>query len=513
MPRWIHARAKHILAKNPDMDKSQAFAIATQQSHATGKSPKGYGTEEGKSEAKSKYQDPKSMVKKPNPGNLKTPKLAAATPSLRPSPMWSSVGGSASRSPAWRSQAGFTPPGMKTPAQKLKKSMNTAKFDPNKGLKPVDIKVATVDTMRLNPKPTTKSFRAVAPDPSFRPKTAAEDPKGSSGGKRVALGLAGDVASGGVTYGLSKLMERAVDKEKAMEGAGDLVDRVAKGSKTPVSFDDVVDNGAFIPDMGRRGAGKVHVNPKFKVPSVVAHELGHASIDANRAGRIVQHPFYNLSRAARPLAGFGAGLATGASEDKRVRMAGVLAPAALHLPELGYEAGASILGLRNLRRSGTSRKQLLAAAKGLAPAFGTYLGMTGSTVAAGGVGSGIARLIDEEDGQPKKVAFQMSQYAGASGLPPMRYASGIPAWREPPVKTAGPPPQKVNEDGITTRRGKTAGVLKRANIASPASQLAKNQQVGAPRLTAPPGPSIAQISKPVGFGKPMSGATKGVHSI
>jgi hypothetical protein len=37
MPAWIHNRAEHILAKNPSMPKGEAFAIATQQSHAVGK--------------------------------------------------------------------------------------------------------------------------------------------------------------------------------------------------------------------------------------------------------------------------------------------------------------------------------------------------------------------------------------------------------------------------------------------------------------------------------------------
>lgn len=75
MPAFIHDRAQHILAKNPKMDKSQAFAIATQQSHALGKSPKGYGTSKGKSKAKKKYDKPKQYKKGANPGNLKTPKL------------------------------------------------------------------------------------------------------------------------------------------------------------------------------------------------------------------------------------------------------------------------------------------------------------------------------------------------------------------------------------------------------------------------------------------------------
>lgn len=76
MPAWVHDRAQHLLAKNPSMDKSQAFAIATQQAHKMGKTPKGYGTPEGKKKAKQKYDKPKKEYKKtPNPGDLETPKL------------------------------------------------------------------------------------------------------------------------------------------------------------------------------------------------------------------------------------------------------------------------------------------------------------------------------------------------------------------------------------------------------------------------------------------------------
>lgn len=63
MPEWIHERAKRLQAKNPDMPEGEAFAIATQQSHALGKSPKGYGTVSGKIEAKKKYDTPKDDQK------------------------------------------------------------------------------------------------------------------------------------------------------------------------------------------------------------------------------------------------------------------------------------------------------------------------------------------------------------------------------------------------------------------------------------------------------------------
>ena len=77
MPQWIHSRSEHLLAKNPSMSKSTAFALATQQSHRLGKSPKGYGTALGKRRAKAKYDAPKKeYVKTPNPGGLETPKLS-----------------------------------------------------------------------------------------------------------------------------------------------------------------------------------------------------------------------------------------------------------------------------------------------------------------------------------------------------------------------------------------------------------------------------------------------------
>ena len=77
MPQWMHNRAEHILAKNPSMPKSEAFAIATQQSHALGKSPKGYGTAEGKREARARYDTPKDDRKTDNPGYLESPKMAS----------------------------------------------------------------------------------------------------------------------------------------------------------------------------------------------------------------------------------------------------------------------------------------------------------------------------------------------------------------------------------------------------------------------------------------------------
>lgn len=85
MPAWMHQRAEHILTKNPSMPKSEAFAIATQQSHALGKSPKSYGTLEGRETAKAKYDTPKDDKKTANPGNLSSPKMASVVITTPPS--------------------------------------------------------------------------------------------------------------------------------------------------------------------------------------------------------------------------------------------------------------------------------------------------------------------------------------------------------------------------------------------------------------------------------------------
>lgn len=77
MPKWIHDRADRILADNPTMPKSEAFGIATQQAYATGKQPKkkGWGTMQGKIEAKAKYPDKPEYKKTAGIGSWITKKI------------------------------------------------------------------------------------------------------------------------------------------------------------------------------------------------------------------------------------------------------------------------------------------------------------------------------------------------------------------------------------------------------------------------------------------------------
>jgi hypothetical protein len=107
-----------------------------------------------------------------------------------------------------------------------------------------------------------------------------------------------------------------------------------------------------------------------------------------------------------------------------------------------------------------------------------------------------------------KQAYATSEYSGVMSFGPFPQASMIPAWKHPQLKQSGPPGDSKLEstgDGITPDG--RAHLRKNANVMSPASQLSKSLRIGAPRLKAP-GPSIAQQSKPRGFGVPMPGLTK-----
>lgn len=96
----------------------------------------------------------------------------------------------------------------------------------------------------------------------------------------------------------------------------------------------------------------------------------------------------------------------------------------------------------------------------------------------------------------KKRAFTESAYSGGTGpYGRLKYESGIPSFQAPSLKTAGPPSREKK-------------ALAMAGGLTPAGRLQSARAVGMPKVTAPPGPSIAEISKPIGFGKPLPGATK-----
>lgn len=109
-----------------------------------------------------------------------------------------------------------------------------------------------------------------------------------------------------------------------------------------------------------------------------------------------------------------------------------------------------------------------------------------------------------------KHGFATSQFSGVLGFGPFPAASSIPPWREPPLrKQSGPPgDSQLESTGDLPVPDGRAHLRKNANVTSPSGQLQTSQgSAAAPRLKAP-GPSIAQQSKPRGFGVPLPGLAK-----
>lgn len=140
-------------------------------------------------------------------------------------------------------------------------------------------------------------------------------------------------------------------------------------------------------------------------PAVLAHEMGHASLNKNILGRIIQSTPGRLAfKGTNALPALGIGLATGASKNEKTREYGKYAPAILAAPTLVSEAGASLSGLHKIHKAGGKGKDLLNAGLVLLPAFGTYAGKTLMGVGLAHAGSNLiadVRLQQKKLDKPK----------------------------------------------------------------------------------------------------------------
>jgi len=311
MPAWIHNRAEHILASNQSMPKSEAFAIATQQSHAVGKSPKSYGTAQGRHVAKAKYPTPKDDKKTANPGNLDSPKMAAFASELA---KIAKTGRSSEAKNQRLVGAGLIGGGLA--------SATVGSHIINKVLRSPAVGSAL---------PLFDKLKANAHIPIHGPEMAA-------GSKAEAANAMINNMRGNAAW------------------------------LPPHALKEFPKGGVFI------GAGGGNH------PAILAHELGHAALDANRAGRVVQNRVMNIFGkfyGAVPVlpgmaASAGLGGITAHSESENVRRLGRWAPMLAAAPNLLSEGGASVSGLMQMRRAGASKRQLLKGVGQLLPAFSTY---------------------------------------------------------------------------------------------------------------------------------------------
>lgn len=93
-------------------------------------------------------------------------------------------------------------------------------------------------------------------------------------------------------------------------------------------------------------------------------------------------------------------------------------------------------------------------------------------------------------------SFKVSPYSGPMSYGPWVLPSFIPYGEDKPLD-------------VTVERKKHAASLTPTITGSPKAKLTTAQKVGQPKLTSPAGPTIADVSKPRGFGLPLPGALKG----
>ena len=149
-------------------------------------------------------------------------------------------------------------------------------------------------------------------------------------------------------------------------------------------------NPRLFRELSRASAVKVHVNPKdplMKVTGggyydqgekivlrdkdhhVLAHEVGHAEVDKNFLGRLIQS---KPSRLVANLAPAGATFAGMLARTPKGKVLSIVIPVAATLPTLGSEAWASSKGHDMLKERGATEKDLKVYKSRMLKAFLTY---------------------------------------------------------------------------------------------------------------------------------------------
>jgi len=528
MPHFIHERAKHILAKNPDMEEGMAFALATQQSHALGKSPKGYGTSEGRKDAKKKYKEPRAMETRANPGRLKTEKLAfvEALPVIT---------GLASGFSPGKNIAGETAAAT-APRGRIHRSENIARNAAAVGV-PLGGLAAMALAHKYKLAPRLADFAA-----EHFPKGLISEPDSERelirqllpGAAAIGGSLAGGAATGGIVGGLQQLrgprqhqVKSAALKPSPMWGTiGGQAQKPAwraqagftpPGMATPAQkLQKSMSTGAFNRDKGLKplDLGKMQKATETAATGVkmgyVMFILTKTALDRKEEQKGEKEDAESgdelfggenqpmLAKAAND--GGHGGFSTN-------QYSGVMNP-----PAMKYTSGIPPWQEPPVKTAGppSSGKEKKAypydvsddpevqAANAKWDRRALVGGLVGSALGAG-AGHALTRLPNK--GVPLGRISTPIKGALVGGL------GG--------VMVGGLTTENARQQAIydaQLRRHEQEGA-KTAMGLTPASRLNSASAIGAPRVSAAPGPSIAQIAKPKGYGMPMSGAKKGNNII
>jgi hypothetical protein len=449
------------------MPESQAFAIATRQSHALGKSPRGYGTAAAKREARQKYNSP-GMYKKTAAEKRTFSGLDIVVDRPRG---FVQEGKDATGTP-WRRvyscDYGYIPGTKGGDGEDLDVFLG-----PTQGSTTAYLVTQRKDDGSFD------EFKLLLGFPSRKDAISTYT-------KHVPYKYMAKVDDVSIN-----LIRALMNVEPHVKMAGYLLRNIGKGKVRKLS--------AFPPN---KSLAKVAGNALMG-----ALEEGLPSIGSLAGAGIAA---YNDKS---PLSGSLMGAGIGAIPSLALKSPTALGATALGAAALGAAALPRVLPKDGDDAPTRARKAHVRAAMlddGL-PAVGAITGaaLAGryklskpGGVALGGALGAIPGLLGFGHDEPLKVAFVESQFSGGMGPGRIKYraASAMPGGTltAPLAKAAHMAFEAVGE--WQTKTG----------ARSPAQLLSAARRVGkqvADKATE--GPSIAQMAKPVGFGRPIAGALKG----
>ena len=448
MPRWIEQRVTHILAKHPNMPTSEAWAIGTQQAHALGKSPKDYGTKEGRDIAKAKYKTPQDDRRIANPGHLESEKMSGVWEYLNaPIPgtkKWvaGTPLGDAIVEGARKLVGGSTEAASKLPAKRTIEQIHRARlaayraktaeafFDEIAEITKTAFLAGGGYLLDQVGKPKTRKESSEPPDKSLVIKQGmfpTEVPEGHAESQRAAqkhFKESQRIGGSGATKALPGVPNSAGSPSSITSA------KVAEWAKQAVSFDTLRDvatkrlsEGLSSKDLNR------HLDRTMR-----------GSFNATRSGNQAMGNKWEVLHNA---------LAQGLKHKEKAKPAQLAATVA-----------------EGLRRP-----------------------LSLATTVAEGARNRI------------KVAFNESGFGPTGGVFQPRYHSSLPG---SPI-----PAPSVMDPNLKQGGGLPVEQVKKAGIPlTPKGRLANTAKKGQPKVTEPSGPSTAEVAKPIGFGRPLPGATK-----
>ena len=579
MPAWVHQRAERIRAENPSMPESESWAIATQQGHALGKTPKSYGTLQGRAQAKEKYKTPEDDKKTASQAKTalierlvrlgatdipNTPRLLMKQRSpeeLAALQQGVQEAGARLKAPVQRvanAVANRLPGALQKPVRMLGDhpemipmaalpipGASLGYLAAKKGAEKLIDRFAPAAKLAFSTNefsgPMNPNIASGASSqPGFRmptlkraiQKTAAHEEQLREHKKKQEARISGAVglsslgalsASGlespdGFMPGLVPSVHQLVGTQPihhgtSQEGARGILAHGLRPDFGGSAMKRRGDLGSQADVFAEHSKGKVFVTPSKTFADGYAYTagglsdldkqigIGHGSGKGRVVSGVLPYERFKKDFSLDTMNPGGSAYMSSKPVEPGV-----------------FQRGAGLRGMAGA----TSPRQVLSylknnpgrAAKGFA-------GLAIPAAALGGAGYLTHKYVRGLRETP-----QNKEAAGAPTRGGFMMASDVPAFKQPRLDRAIQKDSAFLPDNVTTSPGDfkrskyaldarmmtafTAELIKSAGPNTPATQLAQSQSVGAPKVTAPPGPSIADIAKPRGarFGTGIPGAFK-----